>query len=224
MCLSRVWSQIWLTGIYAQIHFSLCPTSLQLQSLHLISNCQKLWERLLKYGEIPLLGFWLIAVMCYVCISGECAAIISTETTQLKHWPLLSVYCIMGVTGRLSPILRSPLVFPTSYDSFTSAGLRLGSFLTSWTAAALRLSRNLPFPSLSLPLSPLWPLGLYLKHFLSFPHTQARNYIKPLSDGVKEDSWAYFKGKVLISHNSFLCARRRGSPYFFFKQPSVGEG
>lgn len=80
-----------------------------------------------------------------------------TETAQQKHGPLVSVYCIMGVTGHPSPILRSQLVFPTRYDSFTTAGLRLGLFLTSRTAAALRLSHDLS-PSLFLSLSPLQPL------------------------------------------------------------------
>lgn len=142
-----------------------------------------------------------------------------------KTRPLLSVYCIMGATGYLSPILRSLLVFPTRCDSFTTAGLRLGSFLTCQTAAALRLSHNPPpiltHPAHSLSLSPLRPLCLSIWNTLffslSFPHTE--NDIKPSSARLKEDSRAYFKPKVLISHNRLLCGSRGGSPVFlsFFK-------
>lgn len=131
VCFSHVWSLFkydWLEFIH---FFPPCSASLKLQSLHSFSNGQKLWDQLLKYGKMSLLSFWLIALVCYVCVSGEGIAIILTETTQQKHGPLLSVYCIMGVTGYLSPILRSLLVFPTRYDSFTTAGLRLGLFLTS---------------------------------------------------------------------------------------------
>lgn len=123
---------IWLEFINMfSFFFPLPVIHLQkLQPLNLISNGQKLLDQLLKYGKILLLSVWLIVVICYVSISWECIAIILTETTQQQHRPLESVYCIMGVTGYLSPILRSLLVFPTRYDSFTAAGLRLGLFLT----------------------------------------------------------------------------------------------
>ena len=129
------------------------PASSKLQSLRWVSNGPKnCGTNCLNMGKFLSRAFWLIAVMCYVSFShrGERIAIILTETTQQKHGPLLSVYCIMGVTGYLSPILRSLLVFPTRYDSFTTARLRPGLLLTSWTAAVLRLSHNL---SLSLSLS-----------------------------------------------------------------------
>lgn len=123
------------------------------------------------------MSFRLIALICYVWVSGECIAIILTETTQQKHGPLLSVYCIMGMTSYLSPILRSLLVFPTRCDSFTTAGLRLGLFLTCKTAAALRLSHNLS-PSLSLTFSSSASLTLDLKHsFISSnTHTGKKLY------------------------------------------------
>ena len=134
---------------------------------------KKLWDQLLKYGKIPLLSLLTNSshVLCFFFSHrGKRIAIILTETTQQKHGPLLSVYCIMGVTGYLSPILRSLLVFPTRYDSFTTARFRPGLFLTSWTAAVLRLSHNLSL-SFSLVLltfsSPLLSSPLSLFHFLS---------------------------------------------------------
>lgn len=144
------------------------------------------------------------------------------DSPRKKGWSLLSGYCITGVTGHPRPVVRSLLVFPTRYDSFTTAGLRLGLFLTSWTAAALCLSHDLSF-SLFLLLSPL-QLRLELKHFhlqaLTNTHTVARNHIKPFSAAFKEDSWAYFKPKVLISYNRLLC-ESWGSWYFSSNRPRL---
>lgn len=32
---------------------------------------KKKWDQLLKYGKIPFLTVWLMAVMCFVCVSWE---------------------------------------------------------------------------------------------------------------------------------------------------------
>lgn len=50
-------------------------------------------------------------------------------------------------------------------------------------------------------------------------HAVARNHIKPFSAAFKEDSWAHFKPKVLISYNRLLCGSWGGSWYFCLNRP-----
>lgn len=66
-----------------------------------------------------------------------------------------------------SDSLRSLLAFPRRHDSFTTGALRLGSLLTSRTAAALRLRHQL-LPPLILRLLPLSSLFDCLSETVSF--------------------------------------------------------
>lgn len=144
----------------------------------------------------------------------------------------MSVYCITGVTGHPSPILRSQLVFPTRYER----QLQGSDSDCFWHLGLLLLSVCLMiFPFLSSSHFLLFSLFDSLSETLFFHlhthtqrHAQARNHIKPFSAAFKEDSWAYFKPKVLISYSSIninlLCGSRGGSSYFCWNSPLVGGG
>lgn len=165
----------WLEFIHKFIFSVFLPVLRLKNCSHYVRSqmAKKLWDQLLKYGKIPLLSFWLIAVICCVCISWEHIAIILTETTQQKHWPLLSVYCIMGVTRYLSPILRS--LTGVSYEVWQfykcGARTRIASDMLDRRCSP-SVSRPLPF-SLPHTFSSSASLAHSLKPFLPFPSSHA---------------------------------------------------
>lgn len=106
--------------------------------------------------------------------------------------------------------LRSLLVFPTRRDSFTTAGLQLSSFLTSWTA----LHRPPTFSSSA---------SLTLSETVSSPHSHTPEE-ETISSLSQPDSGAYYKPKDLIFYNRLHCRSRRGSSYFCLNSPQLEEG
>lgn len=132
-----------------------------------------------------------------------------------------SVYCRTGVTEFFAQIwgycwcfLWGPTVLQlqsSDPDRFWHVRLLLSICLT--------IS---PLRSLSPSLSPLLPCAKTVFFFFHFyTHT---SYIKPFAVGLKEDSWAYFRPKVLISHNRLLCGSRVRSSYFSLNGSLLGGG
>lgn len=105
-----------------------------------------------------------------------------------RHGPTqtrASVECLPFNDRDRPPWSDSPwslLAFPTRHDSFTAGVLRLGSLLTSRTAAALRLRHKL-LPPLILPsssLQPLW-LSIWNTFFHLRTHRHRRGIVSSLS-------------------------------------------
>jgi len=162
---------------------------------------------------------------CDVMLDVKRVAHILTEATQQKHGPPLSVYDLMGVTGYLRPILRSPLVFPTRCNSFTTAGprTRIASDISSCCCAAFS-PPPLPLTFLLFGLSD----SLSEKHTHTDTHTHTHTgealyqaFAQPDSKRTLEHILSL---KVLISHNRLLCGSRGGRPVVLSEQPSVGVG
>lgn len=86
---SHVWSCVGYS-VYSDIHIFFSHSCIFKNYNHYVwsqmaKNCGTIC---LNMGKSLSWAFWLIAVICCVCVTGECIAIILTETTQQKHGPL----------------------------------------------------------------------------------------------------------------------------------------